>query len=481
MLAFFESLSESVEKRGSRPAITSQQSRLTYADLFERVQAHAGWARRLPKRVGLLFSKGCEQIVCDLALSFAGKELVPLPDFFSDMQLSQIVGAAQLSDVVADSKNIDRAKRLGVTVHAMAAETSTENMPEVDAGRIIFTSGTTGNPKGVRLGSRQVLASVSALAEASAASASDRYLSVLPSALLLEQIAGIYLPLSVGGEIYVGADVRESLSDFGAALAAVAEQTKPTATVLVPELLDEWLKALQVKRKQAPQSLRFIAVGGAPVPPSSAEAAWNQGLPVYEGYGLSECSSVVTLNRSNNRRPGTVGKPLSQVDVTIERGEIVVAGQTVMDGYLGGSPHQGVYYTGDLGYFDDEGFLVVSGRKDNVIVTSAGRNISPEWVEQVFAASVPIAHCVIVEHEGQIAALIVPRDPTLSTNHFAMHGLVNAACRALPDYARPRRFLAMSETEFRSLNLLAANARPRRSMAKKLMLDRSSALLTQSA
>src|SRR6202008_22637 len=104
--------------------------------------------------------------------------------------------AAHLSHVVADSASAERAKRLRFTVHLLDADSVTNIAPATGANRIIFTSGTTGKPKGVCLSERQLLTSVPALAEASCAAASDRYLSVLPNSLLLEQIAGTYLPLS---------------------------------------------------------------------------------------------------------------------------------------------------------------------------------------------------------------------------------------------------------------------------------------------
>ena len=203
MHAFFESLVARANIRGAETALVSAAGTVSYAQLIERVRGHAQWARSLPSRVGLLFSKGPEQILADLALSFAGKELVPLPDFFSDAQIRHIIHATQLSEIVADSHNLERAARLGVKVHTLATAALPSHGPADDAGRIIFTSGTTGNPKGVCLRGAQVLASVAALAQASGAVSSDRYLSVLPGALLLEQIAGTYLPLSVGAMICV--------------------------------------------------------------------------------------------------------------------------------------------------------------------------------------------------------------------------------------------------------------------------------------
>lgn len=477
MREFFEGLLHHAAVAGDSPALVSANGVLSYRALVERVRGHAQWAIRLPHRVGLIFTKGTDYAICDLALSFAGKELVPLPEFFSDAQLLHIAQAAQLSDVVADGASAKRAKRLGLTVHELDAESVTNIAPAIGAGRIIFTSGTSGKPKGVCLSERQLLASVATLAEASRASAADRYLSVLPNSLLLEQIAGMYLPLSVGAAIHLPGILAAS----PAGQLAAAEQARATATVLVPELLAAWVKELQARGNRAPASLRFIAVGGAPIPQRLATAAWQHGLPVYEGYGLSECSSVVSVNRPDARRSGTVGRPLSGVAVAIDAGEIVVNGPTVMNGYVGEPGISGSWHTGDLGHFDADGFLVVTGRMDNVIVTAAGRNINPEWVEDIIAADSRVRRCVVVAHEKELVALIIPTDPSVCSGAPAMHSLGTSAARELPDYAKPRRYLAMSDQEFRRLDLLTANSRPRRFEISQVVAERSQSLQLQGA
>jgi long-chain acyl-CoA synthetase len=476
MRDFFEGLLHRAAVAGNNPALISPNGAISYRELVEHVRGHGQWAMRLPQRVGLLFTKGPDYIVCDLALSFAGKELVPLPEFFSDAQLLHIAQAAQLSHVVADSASAERAKRLGFTVHLLDAESVTNIAPAIGANRIIFTSGTTGKPKGVCLSERQLLTSVAVLAEASRATASDRYLSMLPSSLLLEQIAGTYLPLSVGAAIHL-----PGTPSPGGQLTLAAEQARATATVLVPELLAAWVKELQARGNRAPDSLRFIAVGGAPVSPRLATAAWDQGLPVYEGYGLSECSSVVSVNRPDARRAGTVGRPLSDIEVAIAEGEIVVSGPTVMNGYVGEPQISGPWHTGDLGHFDPDGFLIVTGRVDNVIVTAAGRNINPEWIEDIIAADTRVERCVVVTHEAELVALIIPTDSSLCDDVPTMHDLVTSAARELPGYAKPRRYLTMSDLEFRRLDLLTANSRPRRSEVSRIVIERSRSLQVQDA
>jgi long-chain acyl-CoA synthetase len=469
MREFFEGLSRRAFVAGGQRAIVAPECSLSYEQLLNRVRSFAQWASCLPQRVGLLIGKTPNGIVSDLALTFAGKELIPLPAFFSDAQLLHIIRTAQISHAVCDSDMGERAKRLGLLVHEPGGKSTPSVEPAADAGRIIYTSGTTGQPKGVRLSRRQIYASVAALAQATGANAADRYLSLLPSALLLEQIAGIYVPLSVGAEIHLP---RGSLGSSPAnSIAIAAEQANATVTVLVPELLAAWLRELQVLGRSGPSSLRYVAVGGAPVSRQLADAAWELGLPVHEGYGLSECCSVVAVNRPGVRRAGTVGQPLPGVKVTIENGEIVVSGPTVMMGYLTESETIDSWPTGDIGKFDPDGFLIVTGRKDSVIVTGAGRNIHPEWIEETIVGDHRIRRCVVVEHQRELVAVVIPNDASICPNWPAMQNLIDHATRDLPDYAKPRRYLALSDHECHRLNLLSANSRPRRTAIRRLVSE----------
>ena len=147
-----------------------------------------------------------------------------------------------------------------------------------------------------------------------------------------------------------------------------------------------------------------------------------------------------------------------------------------MNGYVGEPRISGPWHTGDLGHFDADGFLIVTGRKDNVIVTAAGRNINPEWVEDIITADSRVGRCVVVAHDRELVALIVPTDASVCGDAPAMHDLVTSAARELPDYAKPRRYLAMSDQEFRRLDLLTANSRPRRFEIGQVVAERSQSL-----
>jgi long-subunit acyl-CoA synthetase (AMP-forming) len=475
MREFFDALSHRATIAGARPSIVAPARTLSYQDLLSRIRDGAEWARILPDRVGLLFGDPADCLVADLALSFAGKELVPLPAFFSDEQLAHIVRTAELTHVVNDSICGDRARRLGLIADELGAAGGSGREPASNACRIIFTSGSTGRPKGVRLSARQVLASTTALAEATGASAEDRYLSLLPSALLLEQIAGIYVPLSVGAAVHL--PHRSLGGPNPTSIASIVEAAKPTATVLVPDLLMAWLRELEAHDRRGPASLKFVAVGGAPVPERLASAAWRRDIPVYQGYGLSECCSVVSVNRPGDPGLGTAGRPLPGVHVTIDGGEIMVSGPTVMDGYLAEIPATGSWTTGDLGEFDSDGRLIVKGRKDNIIVTSAGRNVSPEWIEDMITSDPRVGRCVVVEYHGALTAVLTPADKT--TTAAALRRILADSSRHAPDYAKPRQYLVLSNQELAELGLLTPNGRPRRAAIRSLVAERSRFLADQ--
>lgn len=456
---------------GRRLAFRDQGDSLDYAALARRVAGAAEQLRPLPQRLGLLGASSIDWLVTDLAAWVAGKELVSLPHFFSDAQLAHIVADAGLETVIAAVDQLDRAGRLAGHVVPMPRTEAAWQPAKMTGLRVVYTSGSSGTPKGVLLGADQMRHSCAALLQVSGAHAEDRHLSVLPYALLLEAICGIYLPILAGGSCVIAADVVQAQGvEIGVRLGETAAREKPTTSVLVPQLLQAWTIMASVGRVQVPDSLRFVAVGGAAVPDAIAARAWEVGIPVHEGYGLTECCSVVAVNRPGDRRAGTVGKPLPGYDLRIaEDGEIVVRGPAVAQGYLGrkDGPANGEWCTGDLGRIDADGYLCVSGRKDNLIVTANGRNVTPEWVETMLQADPRIARGVVLPApDGQLAVLIEPSAPAASwfakVNETQLADLIDTLTAAAPDYARPRRIALLPPDGFAAAGLLTANGRPRR-------------------
>lgn len=198
------------------------------------------------------------------------------------------------------------------------------------------------------------------------------------------------------------------------------------------------------------------------------ERATKVGIPVFEGYGLTECGSVIALNLPRANRNGTVGRPLGHAKVEIVDGEITVARGTML-GYLGEPPQRGPLATGDLGALDAQGFLRVLGRRKNCFITAFGRNINPEWPESELQAEFPVAHALVFgEAQPKNCALIVPRGTQPDDQIQAAVDRVNDR---LPDYARIARWHAVSQAEFAAGGCLTPNGRPRRSIAMEQFAD----------
>jgi long-subunit acyl-CoA synthetase (AMP-forming) len=452
-------------------AFSDGMGALTRAGLAARVAECAASLRSLPDTLGLLGENTNDWVVAQLAGWVAGKTMVPIPAFFSPEQQQHILADCGISHVIATSRLAEQAHQLGgVVVPVSGGRRSDFPEPRSGGGQIIYTSGSTGRPKGVRLALGQIEHSAAMLAEATSAQKSDSYLSVLPLPLLLETICAICVPLLVGARTQFDPDLTATIArGQPQGLDAAFNRHAPTTSVLVPELLAVWLAELAASGKRAPASLRFVAIGGAPVAAALAEKAWGQGIPVHEGYGLSECCSVVSVNRPGNRRPGTVGQPLPGLAVSIDDGEIVVDGPTVMEGYRNGDAATRPWRTGDLGQLDDDGYLHIAGRKDNLIVTSYGRNVSPEWIEALLTADERISACAVLGHgEPHLRALIIPSPQGAawferSTKTQALLEL-SFICREAPAYAVPRDFVVLDRNEATRRNLLTSNGRFRRAL-----------------
>ena len=458
-----------LQRHAPRVALNDGAVRQTYAELLHDVD---DWADRLQRcgarRVAYRLPNGHAWIALDLALLKTGRVAVPIPDFFSTRQERHVLAASGVDTYVVapdhcapTGAGFAPAARFA-QAHLLRTASSQPTPVHAGTAKITFTSGTTGSPKGVCLSATHLLATAAAVANALGGGAAWRHACTLPLSLLLENVAGVYANLSAGHEVCVAPLDEMGISGSSglnvAAFVAAQLKNRPDSIILVPQLLLALTAAAEFGIT-LPATYRFVAVGGASVARSLIERARKVGIPAYEGYGLTECGSVVALNLPNADRPGSVGKPLAHATVDIRDGEIHVRGATML-GYLGDREAPDTIATGDLGVFDDAGHLHVSGRRKNNFITAFGRNVSPEWIEGELQSEFAIATAAVFGESLQHnVALIVPRG---QCNDAAVAAAVDAANARLPDYARVALWRTTPLPDFAAAGCLTENARPRR-------------------
>jgi long-subunit acyl-CoA synthetase (AMP-forming) len=197
------------------------------------------------------------------------------------------------------------------------------------------------------------------------------------------------------------------------------------------------------------------------VSPRLLQRADALGLPVFEGYGLSECSSVVCLNSPAGRRAGSVGRPLPHVDLAIAADGEVVIRNSGFSGYLGGArPSTPAFRTGDIGELDPDGFLHLRGRRRNVFITAFGRNVAPEWVERELTLEAPIAQAAVFGEARPFNVAVVY--PAAGASDAEVESAISRANRGLPDYARVSRWVRADEVFSPANGMLTGTGRIRR-------------------
>jgi long-chain acyl-CoA synthetase len=430
-------------------------------------------------RIGLLAENSVGWVTVDLACLLGGVCLVPIPTFFSDKQRDHVVETCALQAVAIDSAcdvsgiRVESLVGIVANIDFFQQEERTDainglQMPE-NTGKITFTSGSTGKPKGVCLSYSQLLRQAQTLADVVAIK-KPRHLCVLPLSTLLENVAGLYAPLLIGGEVLIPS--QEELGFRGSMLAEpqkllqLISQIKPQSMILIPQLLQFLVSAVS-QGWQAPSSLLFVAVGGSKVSNKLLQAAHNVGIPAFEGYGLSECASVVSLNAAAAHSAGSCGRPLPGLEITVEQGEIIVSGN-VMLGYVNDptSWYLDRIETGDLGYFDAAGFLHIEGRKKNLLISSYGRNISPEWVESELLANSLLTEVILLgDARPYCVALVWARNEERLDSvevNSRIEEWITQVNTQLPDYARVQSWHLLAESLQQDPTLMTDNGRPRR-------------------
>jgi len=296
-------------------------------------------------------------------------------------------------------------------------ESRTEALGPGDLATIMYTSGTTGNPKGVMLTHGNLLSNACATDEASPRTDDAVLLGWLPFSHIYARTVDHYLSLVAG--------LTLCLAESPETVVGNLDEVRPTHMSSVPRFYEKVLAAVKTDddaetgrrlREIFGPRINWLGSGGAPLPVSVARAFQEAGLPLLQGYGLTESSPVISFNRKTHFKLETVGQAIPGVEVAIAPdGEVLTRGPHVMRGYwndpaaTAAAIQDGWLRTGDLGRLDDEGFLTITGRKKEILVLSNGKKVTPNHVEGLLLAD-PCIDQAVVYGEGRnfLTALIVP-------------------------------------------------------------------------
>jgi len=349
-----------------------------------------------------------------------------------------------------------------------------------DLAELMYTSGTTGEPKGVMLTHRNLVHNVETARQMIPVNPESKALSLLPLSHIYEQFAGLLFPLHSGASI-----VYLPSRQPNTVLRALRREGI-TALALVPQLLQLLMSRIErgVERRGradlwrrlnrlAPRlpmaarrflfrsvhhelggHLQFLLCGGAYLDPSLARKWENLGMPILQGYGMTETAAMVTYGTLCHRRLGTVGRPPPGQQVAIAPdGEILVRGENVSVGYWRNAEatkqvfRNGWYCTGDLGYLDPDGYLHFKGRKKNLIVLADGMNVYPEDIENRLNLRPEIEEAVVVGLP-QIGGLVEVHAVVLAADPEDVEEAVRDTNRLLAPHQQVRRFTVWSGEDF---------------------------------
>ncbi len=484
-----------VEQFGSRVALIEpteekSMSTLTYRALRERTENFAGYLQNLHIEKSdclLIWSPSrSDWLVAYLGALLVGAVIVPLDVSTKEDFLLRIAETTNAKFLITTQKQFAGLKQTSlplINLDALPQETiDAAKLPEVhedDLAEVVFTSGTTGQPKGVMLSHRNIASNATSAVTIVNMRAEDRALSILPLSHMFEMTIELAL-------IHCGASIVYARSLVPERLLNLLSSQQVTCSMLVPQALQLFLNGIerevrrQKKEKQFEQLLniaarlpfswrrylfgsvhkrfgghfRFFVSGGAYLPLKPAERWENMGFRVLQGYGATECAPIISATPYHEHVLDSVGKPLNGVDVRIaDDKEILVRGPNVALGYwknpdaTAASFKDGWYYTGDLGYIDEKKNLYLKGRKKNVIVLANGLNVYPEDIEYVLQANPLVKDAAVFglmdQNQGpEVHAVLLMEDASKAKT------VIQQTNKQLASHQQIRGFTVWPETDF---------------------------------
>lgn len=518
------------DKESLRYKRTGRYLSLTYSELWQNIQQFASALQthgvRTHDKVAVFATNCPEWVICDYAIQWVGGVVVPIYPTIPAAQVEFILKNADVKvAIVGDQSNLNtlidvlpEVLQKVILIHGTPQNSSREVLaysdmvqdgqqtvallpdfhaiPETQMCTIVHTSGTSGTPKGVMLSHQNLVSNIKGSLTLLPVQSTDVSLSYLPLSHIFERTVEEYAMLSSGATLVFLEDIESIQQNL--------LETKPTVLVTVPRLLEKVYAGVQVNINKSPRPIRVllrkgihvsssgaftyrlvdllvykqlreglggriraIVSGGAGLGKEIAEFYMRAGIPIYEGYGMTEAAPVITVNPFGASRPGTVGRPVPGLELkTAEDGELWVRGPNVMLGYYG-RPQEtaetvtedGWLKTGDIAVLDPDGYVRIVDRKKNILVLATGKNVAPWPIENNIALSPYIAEAILIGDGRQyVTCLIVPdfaaltplvqsfggeKDPALLISHSQVQSLLaNEIARAVALFApfeQPKR------------------------------------------
>jgi long-chain acyl-CoA synthetase len=505
---------------------------LTYEEVLEYITKVASHLKGLGlgkgDHIAVLGENKPEWAISFFAVSWIGAVAVPLDARSNIYNHKFILSFSSAKAIIASDNFLESIDSVATDIKELKHIIPMDNIEEIcshytsgavmekidphDLLEIIFTSGSTGDPKGVMLSHLNVMSNVSDIYSIMNYSEKDRAFSILPIHHSYECVGGLISPFSYGISVFYARSLRprELLEDLKAA--------KPTIWLNAPTILEKLYTRIEnelsgrrgikkfltaalpdrvlgsfIKRNLGLEHAKLITSSGAPLPERVSAGLRQYGFNIIQAYGLTEASPLITANPVSRPKQNSIGMVIPSVEVEIRdidgegNGEICARGPNIMKGYykneaatLETITKDGWLLTGDIGYFDEDGYLYITGRKKFVIVTKGGKNIHPEELEEKLTASALIAEALAFSpDDSAIQALLYPDEDEVTKvfnkskgSHFTpeetwelLNKEVREINRTLEAYKRIRHFALRLEEfpktttnkikrlEFKDLNL----------------------------
>ncbi|HIP43103.1 MAG TPA: long-chain fatty acid--CoA ligase [Aquifex aeolicus] len=432
-------------------ALIYKDSKISYSELIENVKSYATLIDILPdERVAIISENRPEWIYAFFGIWKRGGIVVPIDFMSTPEEIKYILEDSSPRIILCSDTTFENVKKAteGLKVEVINFDRIVPPAPwkgkisrdEEDIAVLPYTSGTTGNPKGVMLTYKNIISNIEGVARVGIADENDITLAILPFHHMYPLMTTLLLPLYLGATItfldkLTPEDILDKFQKYRITILIgvprlyqlfhrrIMEQIEKKKIAKILFKLMEKVENQKLRRKVFSKvhevfggNIKYMVSGGAKLPLEVAKDFTTLGFTVIEGYGLTETSPIISFNPPDRIKLGSVGIPIEGIQVmTTDEGEIVVRGDNVMKGYWKKTAEtekviiDGWFYTGDLGYIDEEGYIFITGRKKEIIVLGSGKNIFPEEIENKILEKAPfIKEVGVFERGGKLYALVHP-------------------------------------------------------------------------